>query len=199
MKSYLAIKLLLKAQVEPVLKVPADNLMADLSSYLKSMQMENKARKAPDIISEYLKNVYHIDNFEFQDLDAYENVAKYLKQFKCTHYEKIKYLPSISDVNEALKNQPNSIIGIAHPLDYVKRKPDDDKKVFLTDLYKNFKNAGKDRAVFSEVYYQSYPDALNEVKAQNDFIKFFDDISKELSLYKTGSLDTHRTTFYKRY
>lgn len=128
-----------------------------------------------------------------------ENMDSALEEYKRTLHPKMNYMPTWENLSEALRNQPNAIIGIAHPLDTVRKITDNkQQKIFLLDLYKTFKEKFGEKATFSEAYYQSYKGNLKELSLASDIKKLLSDLSRIFRLFKTGSADTHGFNIFKR-
>lgn len=128
------------------------------------------------------------------------NLKTDLEQFKRTFNPKYDYVPTMETLNEALTNQKGAVIGIAHPLDTVAKIKDPQNQLeFLVDLYTKFKLAFKDKAGFSEAYYQGYNEKLKALKESPQVKNLLNKLSNDLNLFKTGSADSHRLNIFKRY
>lgn len=186
---------------EKNLPTNADDLMKTLSNYAKEKYGNNKPLKPLEEFPLFLKDekAYELILKEIEKPEHKEFLAKisnsnanYLETF--AHNEKVKFLPKFDDLYNGLKDQDNAIIGLAHPLkNAFKLSTAEDKIKFLTDFYTKFKAACKEKAKFSEVYYQSYADPV-EAQVTN----FLNQISKIMKLFRTGSADSHGKNIFKR-
>ena len=87
------------------------------------------------------------------------------------------------------------MIGLPHPLKYaMKQSTTSDGLRFLSDFYTKFKGACKEKAKFSEVYYQSYGKEIPQ--ELNNFLNY---ASKIFELLRTGSADSHGKNIFKRF
>lgn len=122
-----------------------------------------------------------------------ESNSQYYSRYD--HSEKFGVMPDFKDLYNGLKNQDGAIIGLAHPLKTIWKTTNIDENInFLKRFYSQFKSACKEKAKFSEVYYQSYVHKFE--KPIYDFLK---NISKKLNLFKTGSYDTHGLNIFRRF
>lgn len=157
-----------------------------------TQQLDMKPSGIEKVIKEGLEvNIFSIFNC---------NLQKDLEEYKRTVNPKYDYMPTMETLFEALKNQNGTIIGIAHPLDTVaKIKNPEQQYEFLVKLYTQFKKACREKAGFSEVYYQSYFKRLKKLKEADHIKTLLNMLSTNLNLFKTGSADSHRTNIFKRY
>lgn len=202
--------ILIKKLYENNLPLDTKSLMAEIKDFYYKLNKNNKSQHGVEMISEflaiktYMKKEDAIDIIE--NTPKSENFIKFnhdiktdLGQFKRTLTPKYNYMPTIEDIFDSVKNQKNIVAGIAHPLDSTKYIGDQGQKYeFLNELYSKFKECGKEKAVFTEVYYQSYPEQLKELQNDEKTKELMDELSENLDLYKTGSADTHRTNIFKR-
>ena len=70
---------------------------------------------------------------------------------------------------------------------------------FLTNFYNRFKEMGREKAKFSEVFYQSYHSKKGETQTLPEISKHLFNLSKIHKLLKTGGYDSHRRNIFARY
>jgi len=221
-KSYINTKIILKEVVlknpeliekmkQKNLPIKADECMKEMKDFYYQVDKNNKSRGGLETISMFLSQKLDMQKPEIEELikttpnlEKYnnfnDNIKNNLEQYKVTFNPKYHYLPTIKDVFGSIKNQDNAIVGIAHPLDRTVGVEDLNQKYeYLTDFYNKFKQAGGEKAVFSEVYYQSYADGLKTFKETDKTKNFLNKLSEDLNLYKTGSADSHRKNIFKRF
>ena len=108
-------------------------------------------------------------------------------------------MPTFETLYKGVEGQKQVIMGVAHPIDTTSPVPKtEDKYAFLEDLYAKFKQGCKEKAKFTEVYYQSYKPERREFKENPVTQKFMDGVCKLYKLFKTGSQDTHGLCIFKR-
>jgi len=168
---------------------PRDLMQTIPTTLAKPLKMEK----------ETIENIIRV-GLQSDSLAAFSNNLKTdLEQYKRTINPKYNYMPTMGTLFDALKNQDSAVIGIAHPLDTVRTiKTPKEKGEFLVDLYRQFKQTCKEKAVFSEVYYQSYSEESKKLKDSDKVKALLNALSKKLKLFKTGSADSHRTNIFKR-
>jgi len=193
------------------LPLQADKLMLEVKDFYYKIDKNNKPRKSIEIVSQFLGQKLNMQKSEIEEIiqatpkseelnSFLSNSKKELEPYKITLDAKYHYMPTIEDVFNSLKNQDGAIVGIAHPLDPTKRIPNTDQKYeYLAELYNKFKQAGGEKAGFSEVYYQSYDEKLKALKAEDKTKELLNKVSEELDLFKTGSADSHRRNIFKRF
>lgn len=201
---------LIKKLYENNLPIDTKGLMTEMKNFNYRLDKNNKSRSGVEMVSEFLTHKAFMDEDEIKEIlketpkskefeSFHENIKPDLEQFKRTINPKYDYMPTIKNIFEVLSNQESVIAGIAHPLDSTKYIKDESKKLeFLKEQYTQFKEWGQDKAVFTEVYYQSYPEKLKEFQDSEDTKELLNELSDNLDLYKTGSADTHRTNIFKR-
>lgn len=194
--AYFAVKAVIYNQAAPFLNKNANELMKELIFYWNKIGYFNKARSAQYTLNRFLSENYGIYDFRVEKTDFLNELSKQMIAYKWCNYEEGCYVPSIAEVADALSNQRDAILGIAHPLDVLKDIKDEKKQEYLDSFYENFVRAANGKAGFSEVYYQSYRNGV-EYYADN-FAQQLNDLSNKFNLYKTGSIDTHGMVFYKR-
>lgn len=220
MNKYLETKITLK---EVILKNPmlikkmewknlslnADSLMSEIKSFYYEIDKNNKPRSAAEFISTYLSQKLEISPEEISNIvkkgfnstimEKFNlDLNNGLEKYKRTINPKSDYMPTLESLYKATKKQNRTIIGLAHPLETVEKIKDSTKiNEFIKELYKEFKSACKEKACFSEFYYQSYNEKLkniNNIEIKN----LLNTISNNLNLFKTGSADSHGTNIFKR-
>lgn len=193
------IKKLLK---EKNLSTNPQALIKELDIYLEERYNRNKPIKP---IAELPK---FVDSDKFTALLSKEynkpehqkflnNISKINNDYfvKMDNTSKFNAMPRFEDLYNGLKGQKNAIIGLAHPLNPVLDfKTTNEKIKFLKDFYAKFKRGCKEKAKFSEVYYQSYKQTAE--KPVQDFLNL---MSKTLKLFRTGSADSHGKNIFKRF
>lgn len=201
---------LTKLLIDNNLPTSSDELLSDMKEFYYPLTYNNKALKLKDALPKYLSKKTDVDEETIKNMYSkalnssvisFDDKLKIgLEEYKRTVVPKYDYVPDFKDLYNALRDQENTFIGLAHPLEPVKKMQNiDDRFTFLNDFYNEFKENCKEKAKFSEVYYQSYPANTREFQVEDETVEFFDDISNEYELYKTGSQDTHRTNIFKRY
>jgi len=193
------------------LPLDSGELIKEIKNFYAPIDKNNMARNSYKAVSQILSQNLKMEESEIKELLQNTPTSKELKQFnqsikkdleeyKRTLTPKYDYMPTIKDIFDALKEQDGATVGIAHPLDYTKKIKDNRQKFHvLTEIYNSFKQAGGDKAGFSEVYYQSYNDEEKILKESEETKDFFNKLSEELNLFKTGSADSHRLNIFKRY
>lgn len=183
--------------------------MEQYNQYQYIQNHKNHAGSVTEVLPKFLSTKIKMSENEISEilkknLEEKENVLKNLKEslleFKTTKTPKYKYMPTMETLYDSLKKQPNAIIGLAHPLKETKKIVNiNDKISFLNELFRKFVSSCREKATFSEVYYQSYKDQLADFSDSFVIKLLLDDFSKSHNLFKTGSADTHRTNIFKRY
>lgn len=188
----------------------ADTLLDEIKNFYYLIDKNNKPRSAMESIPDFLSSKLGLpqeeikkiiqDGLKTDHLTNFKNELNAdLEQYKRTLTPKYNYMPTLESLFEVVKDKESIIIGLAHPLETAaKIKNPMQKQAFLVDLYTQFKNACKEKAGFSEVYYQSYTNNLQIIKNDPEIQKFFESLSNKLGLFKTGSADTHNTNIFKR-
>ncbi|MFA7657893.1 MAG: hypothetical protein WCY19_00495 [Candidatus Gastranaerophilaceae bacterium] len=204
---------LLEKMEQNNLPLQTDELIDRIREFYYQIDHNNKIHKPIETICEYLSPKLGIETAEIEKIikttpksDQFKafksNIKNDLEQYKRTFTPKYNYMPTMEDVFNAVKGQDSTIMGIAHPLEFTKTLKEAErleKYKFLIDLYMQFKDSCKEKAVFSEVYYQSYPDKLKALKENFETQKLLNLLSKELNLFRTGSADSHRGNIFKRF
>lgn len=192
------------------IKGNAEDIFKAIKDFYYSIDKNNKPRGGKDIISAFLADKISIypdevksyikKTFRVEVFERYiTTLNSDLEEYKTTLTPKYKYMPTIEDIFNSVEKNDDVIVGIAHPLEYIENLTDfDTQKIFLEDLFLKFKKAGGIKAVFSEVYYQSYDEKLRNLKESEEFKKLFDYLSNKFQMLKTGSADSHRTNVFKR-
>lgn len=122
-----------------------------------------------------------------------------IQEYKITFNPKYHYMANFETLYDGLKGQKNVIAGIAHPIDTVKPlEKTEDKYAFLEDLYTKFKAGCKEKAKFTEAYYQSYKPGRKEFNELPQTQNFLKGICKKFKLLRTGSADTHGLNIFIR-
>ncbi|MDD3593372.1 MAG: hypothetical protein PHX18_01970 [Candidatus Gastranaerophilales bacterium] len=219
---YVVTKMLVKESVlkNPELKqeleyhgidTTVDGFMKEMQEYFNIYDKNNKLRKPTAAIIEVISMFTVAPQDTIRDMvasvplsqkaeDCIKQITKNLEKYKITFEPQYHYVPKIQDIYAALQNQPDSLIGLAHPLDYVQRIESDDLKYeVLEEVYKYFKEHARDKAAFAESYYQSYNGALRVLQHKPETKAILDELGKAYGLYQTGSGDTHRINIFKRY
>lgn len=162
-----------------------------ISKFLASkMDMEESE------IQEIIENTPKSEDFE----DFTRNIKQDLEPFALTSTPKYYYMPTLKDLFNVARNQDSTMVGIAHPLGSLRyAKEPKEKYEALIDLYNEFKKVGKEKAGFSEVYYQSYSGTTKAFKEEDATKELLNELSEELNLFKTGSSDSHRKNIFKRF
>lgn len=193
------IKKLLK---EKNLSTNPQQLIKELDVYLEEKYNRNKPIKPIQELPKFVND----DRFTAllaKDYNKPEH-QKYLNDLskinndyyvKMDNTSKFNAMPRFEDLYNGLKGQKKAIIGLAHPLKPTwDLKTPNEKIKFLKDFYAKFKRGCKEKAKFSEVYYQSYKQT-----AEPSVLEFLKAISKTLNLFRTGSADSHGKNIFKRF
>lgn len=128
-----------------------------------------------------------------------ETLKAMFNHYKTVKIASHKEIPDMRDINDALKSQKRVVLGIAHPLKYLKRIREENHKTFLIDLYYKFKKTCARNAFFSEVYYQSYVDGPAEVSKKDSIKLLLNSLSERCSLFRTGGFDCHGSFLFARH
>ena len=122
-----------------------------------------------------------------------------MDEYKVTFTPKYDYIPTFETLYDGLKTQDRVVVGIAHPLDAVKTiEKKEDRFSFLKEFYSKFKSGCKEKAGFTEAYYQSYTGELKEFNTLPETQKFFKKVGKIFKLFRTGSADSHGLSIFTR-
>lgn len=148
------------------------------------------------VIQDIIKNIPKSEEYQkFQDTYL-SIIEKYRSTLTSTH----KNMPAIEDIFNGIKHQKDTLVGLAHPLEYVQSfKTYENIEIFLTDLYAKFKQICGDKARFSEAYYQSYSGEIEALSRRNEIKNLLNKLSAMHNLIKTGSADTHGLNIFKRH
>lgn len=187
-----------------------DGFLDKMRDFRFPIDRNNRVPKPADGLSEFISACTDLEKEKVADIiteglqsEKVSKVTSMLKQniseYKVTFNPKYDYMPTFETLYKGVSGQPEVIMGIAHPIDTTKPvEKIDDKYKFLEDLYSKFKQGCKEKAKFSEVYYQSYKPERKEFKENPLTQKFMNGISKLYKLFKTGSQDTHGLNIFKR-
>ncbi len=193
------------------LPLNAKDLMKEIKQFYFSIDRNNQHRNPLESIPTYLNAKTNLSAFEIQDIikkgldtekiiQFNQETENHLSQYKIALSRRYDYMPDFKDLYTALESQKGALLGLAHPLEQTQTIKDNEHKyIFLNDLYKQFKAICKEKAGFSEVYYQSYNEELNFLKNNLKTKTLLNNLSKILNLFKTGSADTHGLNIFKRY
>lgn len=163
---------------------------ADLTKML-----EEKTNIPQNELNEFIKN-------ELKNSPLFDKIDKKINDYRVSTYldQKYQYLPKFEDLYNGLKGQKDAMIGLAHPLNNLKDIPDQKNQIeFLKDFYSKFKAACKEKAKFSEVYYQSYDGAAKLASKTDEIKNLLNKMSKIFNLFRTGSADSHTKNIFKRF
>lgn len=202
---------LVKELKEHNLPLETDELMEELRKFYYTIDGNNKPRRVSIAISQFFAQKLGVEPEKMKEIignlpksqqyiDFSDNLKADLEQYKRTLVPKYDYMPTIESVFDLVKEDENAMVGIAHPLSNVeKTKETAHRYAILTDLYNKFKQAGGDKAGFSEFYYQSYTGELKNFQNSEETKKLLANFSETLGMYKTGSLDSHGESVFRRY
>ena len=183
-----------------------NEFMERLSEYHTGKDGNNKIQPPTVTLPEFINKLTgmkeetvlkRLDNEEYK---SFRNLLKSnIEEYKTTINPKYDYMPNFATIYQGLKGQPDAILGVAHPIDTTKNIKDEGKKYeFLTDLFKDFKENCKEKAKFTEAYYQSYKTGRKEFNESTATQKFLKTVCKALKLLRTGSYDTHGLNIFMR-
>ncbi len=201
---------LTEALTQNNLALSADKLMTDMKKFYFLIDRNTLASWEPEMTSKYLSSKTNIpvdkikeiikQGLKSEELTQFNHyLMKDLEQYKRTFNPKYDYMPTFETLYDSLKNQDGAAMGLAHPLEQTKRIEEYKQKYdFLTDLYMNFRRKCREKAIFSEVYYQSYEPKLNLFKQESQTKLLLDALSRIYNLFKSGSIDTHGRNIFKR-
>jgi len=192
--------------------IPAtsEGLLDELQKYYYSINLNRKTRSPVVTLAPFLSDKLDLSQAEATKIietginkESYkqfdDKLEAGLEEYKRTLAPKHDYMPTMSDLYKALKSEEDIMFGLAHPLEYLSNlTKTEDKIKFLSELYEKFYEICKDKAVFSEAYYQSY--SYKDIDSNEiDFLnKHINNFSKMFNLFKTGSADTHGLNIFKR-
>lgn len=186
-----------------------DGLLEEIKVFYHPIDGNNKPRTAiksiPDFLFEKLeiprektRTIIEEGLKEEQISIFWEKLRENIDQYKRSFNPKYNYMPTIESLYEVVFTQPDSIIGLAHPIETASKVKLEYQQTFLTELYTKFKDVCQDRACFSEIYYQSYSKDLQIIQKMPKIKSLLNKLSSSFELFKTGSADTHRTNIFKR-
>lgn len=187
-----------------------EQFMEKLSEFNNSLNGNNKVRGPKESLPEFIAVSTGLDPKEVSQrlekglkspkLIKFQNDLKTdISEYKVSLNPKYDYMPTFETLYKGLSGQKNAMAGIAHPVDTLKyAKNTDDKYSFLEDLYTKFKTEMKEKAKFTEAYYQSYKPQRKEFNDNPKTQKFFERIGKVFKLFRTGSADTHGMNIFVR-
>lgn len=192
------------------LPMTSDGLLKGIKEHFYPKTYNNKAIKIEDAFSDYLSANSDLDKETIKEMyktaeekhgaDFNKKLETELEEYKRTPEPKYHYVPDFKDLYNALDQQDGVLIGLAHPLEpVIKIEKTEDKYKFLDEFYEKFNAECKEKAKFSEVYYQSYPDKTKTLQENERMIDTMNNLSEKYNLYKTGSQDTHRNDIFTRY
>jgi len=188
-----------------------NEIIKDMTSYYKPINRNNYIQTPEKIVKDYITARTGISEHEVSEIInkglEMKSVKRFLNQlnstfdaYKINFNPKFRYVPNFEMLNEALSNQPDVLVGIAHPLDYTKKiSKETDAFKFIETLYSRFKEVFKKRALFCETYYQSYSKHLKEVNEKPQTIVLMKQLADKHGLYSSGGLDNHRNNLFRRY
>lgn len=187
-----------------------DGFMTKFSEFHTPRDGNNKVQKPIDTLPEFISATIGIKEetvvnkiLEGEKTQNFSDYKKSLKsnisEYKTAFTPKYHYIPNFDTIYYNLSNQSDVIMGVAHPVDTVKNiENSNDKYKFMTELYKKFKSDCKEKAQFTEAYYQSYKPGRKEFNAEEKTQKFFKMVGKTFNLLRTGSADSHGLSVFKR-
>lgn len=192
-----------------------DKLIDEISEFYKPIDNNTKKYGGPKTICTFLSEKLSMDKSKIEQILARahetrkpEEIRQFetfvsgmggmFRKYKMLSILNSKEMPDMSDVHEALKNQKKAMLGIAHPLKYLKKIDEIHHEDFLRDLYKQFYTSTENHGAFSEFYYQSYVDGPKEISKMPAIRKMLDDLSKRYHLFKTGGFDCHDAYLFAR-
>ena len=187
-----------------------DGLMYKMNEFYKPLTGNNKVLPPEQTLPMFLSISTGLEQDKIElKLSEGLNSPKYkslekgimdcIQPYKITMNSKHEYVPTITKVYEGLKGQPKAIMGLAHPIDYLKSAQSLGEKFdFINTIYARFIREGKEKAKFSEVYYQSYKPSREEFKNNPMTKSLMSALSELYGLVKTGSADSHGMSVFKR-
>lgn len=187
-----------------------DGFMEKMREFRFAFDRNNKVPKPQEALPEFISAATGMDREKVTEIiteglkkkkisDVNSAIQQNIAEYKVTLTPKYDYMPTFETLYKGLEGQKQAIMGIAHPIDTTSPvKRTEDKYTFLEDLYAKFKQGCKEKARFSEVYYQSYKPERKAFKENPVTQKFMDNISKMYNLLKTGSQDTHGLNIFVR-
>ncbi len=187
-----------------------DGFMEKMREFRYSFDRNNKVPKPEEALPEFISAATGMDRERVEGIiteglkkekiaGVNQELQRNIAEYKVTLTPKYHYMPTFETLYKGLEGQKQVIMGIAHPIDTTSPvKKTKDKYTFLEDLYAKFTQGCKEKARFSEVYYQSYKPERKEFNENPVTKKFMDGISKFYKLLKTGSQDTHGLNIFVR-
>ena len=188
----------------------SDEVMEKLSEYNAAYSNNNKVLPPETILPEFISDMTGMEEDSIKKrlekgmqtqkfMDFRKDLKSEIAEYKVTFTPKYDYMPTFETVYQNLKGQNQVIMGIAHPIDTIKPlEKAEDKYDFLEDLYTKFKSGCKEKAKFTEAYYQSYKPGRKEFNEQPETQDFFKKAGKVFKLFRTGSADTHGLNIFVR-
>ena len=187
-----------------------DGFMEQMREFRYKLDRNNRVVKPIDALPEFISVCAKMEKDNVTQIiseglnqgiisDLNNSLQESIAEYKVTLKPKYDYMPTFETLYAGLSRQKQAVMGIAHPIDTTGTiKNSEDKYAFLKDLYDKFKQGCKEKAKFSEVYYQSYKPERKAFKENPVTQVFMNTISKFYKLYKTGSQDTHGLNIFRR-
>lgn len=188
-----------------------DELLQEMIKYYFVLNRNNYTPSAESLVTGFVSEKTKLSVKDIEDLisskletpeikDFKKSLKDAFEGFKITLHPKRRYVPNYKALYSALSNQENTLIGIAHPLDYVSKiTSEKDKYLFLTKLFDKFKKEFKEKGLFSETYYQSYMQDTKNFNENEVTVPFLQALNKTHDMYNSGGVDCHRNNLFKRY
>lgn len=185
-------------------------LMEKLSEFHTPTDGNNKIKGALDTLPEFISATTDLTKEDISKkletglnepgIKSYMSELKSgISKYKTTLTPKMHYMPTFEILYYNLSQQKNVSMGLAHPIDTIKNITENKTKYkFLTELYSKFKSECKEKAIFSEAYYQSYKPGRKEFNESPKTQKFLKTLSRAFKLLRTGSADTHGLNIFVR-
>lgn len=192
--------------------MPTDitGVMYKMNEFYKPLTGNNKVLSPEKTLPLFVSVCTGIDKEKISDKleiglksDEYKTLSAKIKgnlnHYKITKTMHHDYIPTMEGVYNGTRSQSRVIIGLAHPLDYFKDAQNIGEKYdFINNVYARFTKECKEKAKFSEVFYQSYNPVRKEF-SENPLTKsFMNCLSSVYGLIKTGSADSHGMSIFKR-
>lgn len=186
-----------------------DKLINEIAVFYKPIDNNTKKYGGEKTLCTFLSEKLSVDKSKIAQIIAensnsdkvqnfVENLESMFKRYKTVLIASHKEIPDMRDVRNALKGQQRVVLGIAHPLKYLKKIDEAHLDTFLKDLYDKFKMACGKQGFFSEFYYQSYVDGPKEISKKPTIRRLLEALSNQYHLLKTGGFDCHDAYLFAR-
>ena len=149
-----------------------------------------------------------LNGYEFKKPEKYHILAMCINPFEKNLNDFLNSLKEVSgtpmlvkpitieDAFNGVKHQEQCYFSLAHPgYPNIKRRIKEDRDPYQVteETMTHFKDIVKDRALYAEAYYSSYP---GTIALDKDLHKTIERTCEKLGLYKAGGIDTHGESIF---